>query len=376
MATTKIKVTRNQLAQFLKDPKAIKQFENAFSSVSDLDTELQLIINEPSIGGNTAPVDSINYIDFSTGATFSQKEKRIGWNNTVGTLLAGMLNGVNQDVGFSIYAKVKYTGAGTVTKGSVVGKVGVSAGSSINVDKYNANESFESGDVLGLAANDIATGNTGYCCIYGIISGIDTSAIGLAGNRLYASSTAGAFTDNRLASPNNEIDIGICMVKDATNGAVFVNIIKKDERSWGRFIKENIQIAAVINTPTPIVLTAYGLKRNINWDIANPTRITFSKKGLYKVSATVQFGIGGIITDVYLWLRQGGADISQSTRYIQVQNEASEITLDTFVEITTALDYIELVFAVSDLSVFLSSVTAIGFCPDAPAVIVNITQVQ
>jgi hypothetical protein len=73
--------------------------------------------------------------------------------------------------------------------------------------------------VLGLLGEDIANGSTGQCVLYGVISGIDTSAF--TENRQLFVNNAGTLTDTQLIGETDRIQpIGRVLTVDATTGKI------------------------------------------------------------------------------------------------------------------------------------------------------------
>ena len=125
-----------------------------------------------------------------------------------------------------------YVKAGaTITKGDVVyasGAVGNSG--KIEASPYIANNTIDESVVLGVAAEDIATGAFGYVAQFGSIRHLDASG-GLTtdgetwnnGVILYASPTyAGELTITKPSAPNQDIPIAFVISNNASSGTIAV----------------------------------------------------------------------------------------------------------------------------------------------------------
>jgi hypothetical protein len=125
-----------------------------------------------------------------------------------------------------------YVKAGaTITKGDVVyasGAVGNSG--KIEASPYIANNTIDESVVLGVAAEDIATGNFGYVAQFGSIRRLDASG-GLTtdgetwnnGDILYASPTyAGELTKTKPSAPNQDIPIAFVISNNGSSGTIAV----------------------------------------------------------------------------------------------------------------------------------------------------------
>lgn len=121
--------------------------------------------------------------------------------------------------------------AATITKGDVVYASGaVGASGKIEATPYIANNTIDESLVLGVAAEDIATGNFGFVAQFGSIRGLDASG-GLTtggeswtdGAILYASPTyAGELTLTKPSAPNQDIPIAFVISNNASTGTISV----------------------------------------------------------------------------------------------------------------------------------------------------------
>ena len=140
------------------------------------------------------------------------------------------------------------TGA-TLPKGTVVGFAGVGAANLLSVSKNLADGSTPSLYILGVLDETIPdSGATGLCSVWGPVSGIDTSAFNV-GDILYASPTvAGAFTNVKPTAPDNVIPLAAVLIKNATDGVIFVRPTIEQQKYYGEFTKTTDQTPALTNT--------------------------------------------------------------------------------------------------------------------------------
>ena len=80
---------------------------------------------------------------------------------------------------------------------------------------------------------------------------------------------------------------------------------------------------------------------------------------------------------MYFWLRKNGTDVPDTTRVVTVDlsNGETPIALNYTISLA-ASDYVELYWAADDTAVSLDAITGLTFAPDAPSVLVNVTQTQ
>jgi hypothetical protein len=428
MATTqKLNLTRDQLATFLKNFEQIKQFEKLFAvadevapasdttgisinagnasaeanealaqivrlskdaainagnadqkAIQALDTlgciakALDLLSTAPVIENNNST--ATDYIDLNT-ADFVSRIRRLGWDETDQTLNIGMDYGVTQQVGQEVYARVGNTTGSTIPNGSVVGFAGATA-NALLVAPYLADGTSPSLYILGVMTHDLPdSGEKGYCTTWGFVRDLDTSAFS-AGDILYASpTTAGALTNVKPTAPDNVIPLAACIVSDASAGVIFVRPTIEQMKYYGVFTKTTDQTPALVNTEYLLTFDNTQISNGVT--IGTPTsRIVVPESGLYKFDATFQITDTGIVTkNVWLWMKKNGTAIPNSARIVSVNLGYGTATISESVSMA-ANDYVEFAFAASNTNVTIDNVAPTAFAPDAPAIVLSVTQVQ
>jgi hypothetical protein len=175
--------------------------------------------------GNSADdgIIDLDYLDFDTAAAHSVGVGELAWNNTDGTLNLGLQGGLINRLGQQLVVKARNTSGSTITKGSVVKVVGVSGGF-VGINLAQANNVANSETAFGIVAEDIADSSNGFVAINGIIHGLNTNAF-TEGDILYLSTTsAGAITNVKPASPNYIVIIGYCAKKSAVDGHILLHL--------------------------------------------------------------------------------------------------------------------------------------------------------
>jgi hypothetical protein len=269
------------------------------------------------------------------------------------------------------------TGA-TLPKGTVVGFAGVGAANLLSVSKYLADGSTPSLYILGVLDETIPdNGATGLCCVWGPVSGIDTSAFNV-GDVLYANPTvAGAFTNVKPTAPDNVIPMAAVLVVSATDGVIFVRPTIEQQKYYGEFTKTTDQTPASTNTAYALTFDNTEIAEGIS--IGSPaSRIVVVQSGLYQFDATVQIGSSSSSPKtVWLWFRKNGTDIANTARLvtININNGYTAVSMSEFFSLA-ANDYIEIMFASNDTAITVDNVAATAFAPAAPAVVLAVSQIQ
>jgi hypothetical protein len=101
--------------------------------------------------------------------------------------------------------------------------VGV-AGGFVGINLAQADNDTNSATAFGIVSEDIADTSNGFVTINGIIHGVNTNAFN-EGDILYLSTTTpGAITNIKPASPNYIVIIGYCAKKSAVDGHILLHL--------------------------------------------------------------------------------------------------------------------------------------------------------
>jgi hypothetical protein len=283
-----------------------------------------------------------------------------------------------EDAALLQYTVVQNVTGSTIPKGTVVGFAGVGSNNVLSVAPYLADGSSPSLYILGIMAEDLPdSGATGLCCVWGNVSGIDTSAFS-AGDILYASPTvAGALTNVKPTAPDNVIPMAAVLISSATAGDIFVRPTIEQQKYYGEFTKTSDQSPAVINTAYALTFDNTEIAEGIS--IGSPaSRIVVVQSGLYQFDATVQISSSsGSAKTVWLWFRKNGTDVANSARLvtININNGYTAVSMSEFFSLA-ANDRIEIMFAANDTAITVDNVAATAFAPAAPAVVLAVSQIQ
>lgn len=322
-------------------------------------------------------ISAPTYIEFDTTPNAVTDVARLSWNASDQTLDLGMEYDVTQQIGQETYARVRNNTGSTIPNGTVVGFAGA-ATDALLVTPYLADGSLPSLYILGVMTHDLPdSGEKGYCTTWGFVRDINTSAFAV-GDVLYASpTTAGGLTNVKPTAPNNVIPVAACITSDATTGVIFVRPTIQQMQYYGVFAKTSDQTPAVINTAYAVTFDSTRISNGVV--IGTPTsRIIVPESGLYQIQATIQLGSGSSSAkNVWVWYRKNGTDIANSARIVTLDINNGYIPVSVNEPISLAAnDYIELMFAADSTSVTIDAVASTAFAPAAPAVVLEVTQIQ
>lgn len=388
---SRLGLTRDQLAVFLKDHEQIIQFEKLFDTVDAGSSDNTIVDVEiiAQLASNTAnqAVDTnhlkTDYIDFNPSAPHADKDARVVWNAFDDTLNLHHSGGVVQQVGQETYIYGRNNTGSTITNGSTIGFAGVNGQNRLEFLDYIADGTYRSEYFLGVATQDILNGEIGFVTTFGNVRGIDTtgSAEGESwaeGDELYASpTTAGAFTKVKPTAPSISIPVAIVVVVSATEGEIFVNPIVEQQKYYGQFARTTDQVAGSINTAVAVVFDTTEVANGIT--LGTPaSRLVAANSGLYSFAVNFQvLSNSASSKNGWFWFRKNGVDIADSSNRLTLSanSEYSILHKTDFISLN-ASDYVEIMFAVDDTNLWLDASAATAFAPAAPAVLVAVTQVQ
>ena len=276
MATSRLNLTRDQLATFLKDHESIRQFERLFATVDEiapdfvnevavsagnaqatandalaliaalensltadgavtdakatlalqelqaLKAELQLKALEPAQQYNNAIVT--DYLTINEHGNGENAVGRMVWDDGDGTISLGLKGGnVECKIGEQEYARAYNDTASTMTKGQVV-YISGAQGNRVAVKLAKADSDVNSAHTIGFVAETIAAGAEGWVQISGPIYKINTLGT-TAGDTVYLSPTTfGAWTTTKPLAPDHLVVVGFIERVSATVGSIFIKV--------------------------------------------------------------------------------------------------------------------------------------------------------
>lgn len=157
------------------------------------------------------------------------------------------------------------------------------------------------------------------------------------------------------------------------NGA-FVQIVLEDGHYLGAVSAD--QTAASADTAYALTYAS-----SISNGIANgspASRIVFDEAGEYMISFSAQISAGSSSSvDFYFWPRINGSDVGGSTMVNTLKNNGARLVVSrSAIFQINAGDYLEAMWATSDINGFLDATAATAFCPAAPASTIAITRLH
>lgn len=175
-------------------------------------------------------VKSLNYIEFD-GTVPTYSEGRLWYDSDQGALaMYGDEADVTLQIGQEFWFRIYNNTGSTITNGTPVYVAGESGGVA-TVAPADASDAVKY-QARGIASHDIEDSTYGYVTRAGLVSGIDTSSL-TAGQMIFVSDTnPGTLTNTSPSYPNFPTCIGACLVSDATDGKILVDIQQHSVESF------------------------------------------------------------------------------------------------------------------------------------------------
>jgi hypothetical protein len=100
------------------------------------------------------------------------------------------------------------------------------------------------------------------------------------------------------------------------------------------------------------------------------SRFYVTESGIYNIQFSAQFDkTAGASADIYIWLRQNGADVPYSASKVVIQGTNAELVAAwNFVIRLTANDYVQIAWSSTDTNVHVSAVAPVTGPPAIPGI--------
>lgn len=132
---------------------------------------------------------------------------------------------INHLLGLGLLYKIQNYSGDAISRGELLMQSGVlGAVHLLEGSKVDANIGAFADNILGISANTIVDGESGYITGFGLVRGIDTSAFNKGDKLWHDPSNPGGFTSTMPDAPNPKVFIGTVINNHPTKGSIFVKI--------------------------------------------------------------------------------------------------------------------------------------------------------
>lgn len=143
---------------------------------------------------------------------------------------------------------------------------------------------------------------------------------------------------------------------------------------YGQFTDTTTQTVSDPDTPKAITYNTTDFSNGVYLRSGN-SEIEVDTEGLYNFQFSVQLDkTSGGTAYFWIWPRVNGTDVPNSASAVQIQGNDAELILSAnfFLDLK-ANDYVQFMFAVSDISVEMKTFASAAFRPASPSIIVNVS---
>lgn len=138
------------------------------------------------------------------------------------------------------------------------------------------------------------------------------------------------------------------------------------------------QVATAINTAQAIGWDAPSFNSGIALDPTDNTKIVFEEDGVYLLAFAVELlSSSSSAKSGWFWPRIDGVDVPGSTIKVTLSDNGHHIVMSRSAAFPmTAGSYLQAMWAVSDLTLWIDAPAATAFAPSSPAVTLAITRLR
>lgn len=162
------------------------------------------------------------YIQFNSSPTGVPTASGVLSWNAVDKTLDLQSDGITYQLGQELAQNVKHVNSTGLTNGKVVFMTG-STGANVLVDYAIATSDATSANVIGVMTASASGAAPAPCTTFGLVRGIDTSAMTEGAIVWLSGTVAGGMTTTKPVAPVHLVKIGLCVRSHATEGVVFVS---------------------------------------------------------------------------------------------------------------------------------------------------------
>ena len=184
-------------------------------------------------------------------------------------------------------------------------------------------------------------------------------------------------TSVSIASAENKVNQAMALIAQLTaavEGLQMTPAPREFKRSrYGSFYDTTTQTATIINTATAITFNTTDLSQGVF--LSTTSRVMVDTEGIYNFDTSFQIDKTAGGTGIFdFWFRLNGVDVADSASRIRVQGNNAEIfsSLNYFFDLK-ANDYVELMFAVTDLTIEITAFPASAPHPGIPSIILTVS---
>ena len=156
----------------------------------------------------------------------------------------------------------------------------------------------------------------------------------------------------------------------------FRQIILAD--GYASLSRSTAQIASAINTPQAIGWSTPSFNSGITLDPSDNTKIVFAEEGVYFLAFAVELlSSNSSDKNGWFWPRIDGVDVAGSTIKVTMSGNGHHLVMSRSAAFPmSAGSYLQAMWAVNDVALWIDAPAATAFAPSSPAVTLSITRLR
>lgn len=142
--------------------------------------------------------------------------------------------------------------------------------------------------------------------------------------------------------------------------------------------RSTAQIASAINTPQAIGWSTPAFNSGITLDPSDNTKVVFAEDGVYLLAFAVELlSNSSSAKNGWFWPRINGTDVSGSTIKATMSGNSEYLVMSRSAAFPmTAGSYLQAMWAVDDIDLWIDAPAATAFAPSSPAVTLAVTRLR
>jgi hypothetical protein len=330
--------------------------------------------------------EDVKFLKFNTnGPDYLPPPGSISWNPVEECMDVVQTDGTVLQTGLENYIRITNATGNTLNAGWLVQFTGVNGNSNPTAAPLVANSTFNPYYTIGVLTENIANSETGRATTFGKVRDLNTTGsssgeVWSIGDLLWANPDpikAGLLTKFKPTAPNVAVSVAAVTKVGVSDGEILVRPTITPRLYYGNFAHVGgNQTANNINTPEIVKWNrtefASGHRIGSNNDIIADNSGLYNYQFSLQVSSTTSSK-----QDIYIWARKNEQDIPDSASIISINaNGGNLVPSWNFVVSMEPNDRFQLLWAVSNLNLFLKGGDVNPWHPAIPSALLTVTQVN
>lgn len=328
---------------------------------------------------NVGPLETLMFN--TSGSVQAVVPGQLHWNPAEDCLDIHQYDNTTLQVGLENYITVYNDTTSTLTNGTVVRFGGIAS----DQETPTATPHLADGTVpplftIGVLTTDVPPGSRGRATILGKVRDLNTTGASAGetwqtGDLLWVSPTMpGYLTKVKPTAPSIVVSVAAVLKVNNTSGIILVRPTVFPRLRYGRFSNSTNITTSSINTGISVRFNTTQLANGFY--VSSNSRIYATESGFYDFIFGAQIlSTNASAKNIWIWSRKNGNIDSEARRQGIVGNSVYATLAQNFTISMNAGDYVEIRYAVDDVSVEFEAAAATAFAPISPSVTLTVAEI-